>query len=302
MIRFFLISILSLTLLSGAGFSGVYLLLSSSEGKPAAEYKLFEKSAGRPWVIAHRGGAGIAPENTLEAFERSKELGVDMLELDIRATKEGELVVFHDKNLDRTTNGNGSVSEKSFEEISKLDAGFNWTNDGGKTYPFRGKGIRVSRLRAVFEKFPDIKINIEPKYSEPSPAKPLCDLIKEFKREEKVIVASTIESVLEEFRRECRGVATSASPSEAIGFLVRYKVGLSDNYSPEMKVLQTPQDIRIIDVVTSGYVEAARKMKLQVHVWTVNRPEEMKQLLTIGVDGIMTDHPDRLLNMLDSKP
>jgi len=300
MLKFFLKSLLLLILGSGVVLFGVYLYLASAEGKKVEDHKIFENDGERPLVIAHRGGAGIAPENTLVAFRRSKELGVDMLELDIRATKDGELVVIHDKTLNRTTDGEGLVSETTFDEISKLDAGFNWTNDGGKTYPFRGKGIKVSKLRKIFEEFPDIRINIEPKHSSPSPAAPLCKLIREFKREDKVIVASTIGSVLEEFRQECSEVATSASPSEAIGFLARYKVGLSENYSPKMQVIQTPENIRILDVVTKGYLEAAHKMNLRVHVWTVNKREEMDKLTKLGVDGIMTDYPDQLREVLNS--
>ncbi|NNE99018.1 MAG: glycerophosphodiester phosphodiesterase [Pyrinomonadaceae bacterium] len=300
MLKFIFRGISILMLAGAASFTGFYVYLSSFEGRRIGDHEILQNTAGRPLVIAHRGGAGIAPENTLEAFRRSKELGVDMLELDVRATKDGELVVFHDRSVDRTTNGTGLVSEMTFREISKLDAGFDWTNDGGKTFPFRGKGIKVSKLREIFEEFPEIKINIEPKHSEPAPAKPLCDLIREFKREDKVIVASTIHDVLEEFRSECTGVATSASPSEAIGFLARQRSGLSDNYAPEMAVLQTIESIRIIDVVTKNYINAADEMNIKVHVWTVNDVKDMKRLIELGVDGIMTDYPDKLLGIVSS--
>ena len=301
MIKIFLRGLLVITLTFAPVAIGFYVFLASFEGNPARKQKIFEDISRRPMVIAHRGGAGIAPENTLEAFRRSKALGVDMLELDIRATKDGELIVIHDRSLDRTTNGKGLVSETTYKNISMLDAGFNWTEDTGKTFPFRGKGVKVPKLKEVFEEFPDILINIEPKHSAPSPAKPLCDLIKEFNREDKVIVASAREEVLEGFRKECSDVATSASPFEAIGFLARYRTGLSDNVSPEMQVLQTPRDIRIIDVVTKGYVEAAHKMNLEVHVWTVNSSEEMRELIEIGVDGIMTDYPDRLIKAIGDR-
>jgi len=249
-------------------------------------------------VIAHRGGAGIAPENTLVAFRKSVELGVDFLELDIHASKDGELIVIHDESIDRTTNGNGLVSSKTRDELQKLDAGYTWTNDDGKTFPYRGKGVKLSILREVFQTFPEIRINIEAKHSEPSPATPLCDLIREFKRTDKVIVASTVSSFLAEFRRECQGVATSASPAEAIGFFVRYKVGLSDNYSPEMQVLQTIPKFRAFQIVSANYIKAAHERNLQVHVWTINKKEDMQNLIEIGVDGIMTDYPDRLLETL----
>ncbi|MDQ3181559.1 MAG: glycerophosphodiester phosphodiesterase, partial [Acidobacteriota bacterium] len=225
-----------------------------SESKPAEKYKLFSQQILCPLVIAHRGGAGNSPENTLFAFKRSVESGVDVLELDLRSTIDGELVVIHDAKVDRTTDGTGAVAAMTFDEIKKLDAGFRWTNDGGKTFPFRGKGIKIPTLREVFEAFPDIKINIEPKYNTPSPVKPLCDLIKEFNRTDKVIVGTFQDEVLEDFRQTCKDVATSASPSEVSFFLARYKLGLSESYSPEMQVLQIPEKLGSLQIVTEDYI------------------------------------------------
>jgi glycerophosphoryl diester phosphodiesterase len=279
-------------------FSGFYAYLSSSNGKPAEDFKIFAEKHSKPLIFAHRGGRGIAPENTLTAFRRSFELGVDVLELDIHASKDGELVVIHDRSVDRTTDGKGLVAEKNFAELEKLDAGYNWTNDGGKTFPFRGQGVKIPTLREVFEEFPNTIINIEPKHDTPSPVKPLCDLIIEFKRTDKVIVGSFHDGVLEDFRQNCKEVATSASPSEASGFLARYEVGLDDNYTPKMQALQIPQRIGSFEIVTRDYLKAARKKHLQVHVWTINKTEDMKRLIDLGVDGIMTDYPDRLLEIL----
>lgn len=275
-----------------------YIYLAASSGKPVAEYKVFTKKINKPLVMAHRGGKGIAPENTLAAFQKSFDLGVDVLELDVHATKDGELVVIHDDSVDRTTDGKGAVAEKTPAEIQKLDAGYKWTNDGGKTFPFRGKGIKIPTLREVFENFPETQINIEPKHKTPSPVKPLCSLIREFKRGDSVIVGSFSDEILEDFRTNCKGVATSASPSEASGFLARYEVGLSDNYAPKMQALQVPESIGSLQFVTKDYVKAAHEQNLEVHVWTINKTEDMKRLIEIGVDGIITDYPDRLLDLL----
>lgn len=272
-----------------------------SEGKAAEKYKIFTDKPARPLVIAHRGGAGISPENTLFAYKRAIDLGVDMLELDIHRTSDGELVVIHDSKVDRTTDGSGAISALTLEEIKKLDAGFRWTNDGGKTFPFRGQGIKIPTLREVFEAFPDIKINIEPKYETPSPVAPLCNLIKEFNREDKVIVGSFRDEVLEDFRKTCPDVATSASPSEATMFLARYKIGLSQNSRPEMQVLQIPQSIGSLAIVDENYIKAIHERDLEIHVWTINDVEDMKHLIKIKADGIMTDYPDRLLKVLNEK-
>lgn len=275
-----------------------YVYLAMSEGKRAERFKILTQEMSRPLVIAHRGGAGISPENTIFAFKRAVDLGVDVLELDLRATADGELVVIHDSKVDRTTDGQGLVAGMTFEEIRKLDAGFRWTKDGGKTFPFRGQDIKIPTLREVFEAFPDITINIEPKYDTPSPVAPLCSLIKEFNRADKVIVGSFRNEVLEDFRQNCPGVATSASPSEASFFLAKYKIGLSESYSPQMQLLQVPQRIGSLQIVTEEYIKAAKERNLDVHVWTINEIEDMKRLIEIKADGIMTDYPDRLLELL----
>lgn len=293
--KLFLFFALSVTVILCA----TYVYLAMSESKPTDKYKLFYQQTSRPLVIAHRGGAGISPENTIFAFKRSVELGVDVLELDLRSTIDGELIVIHDAQVNRTTDGTGLVSAMTLEEIKKLDAGFRWTNDGGKTFPFRGKDIKIPTLRQVFEAFPDIKINIEPKHNTPLPAKPLCDLIKEFNRADKVIVGTFQDEVLKDFRQTCKGVATSASPSEVSFFLAGYKLGLSESYSPEMQVLQIPKNLGSLQIVTEDYIKAAHKRNLDVHVWTVDDIKDMKRLIEIKVDGIMTNYPDRLLELLN---
>lgn len=285
-----------LSIITVLGFTYIYLAMS--EGKRAERFKILTQKMSRPLVIAHRGGAGISPENTLFAFKRAVELGVDVLELDVRATLDGELIVIHDAKIDRTTDGSGFVAGMTFEEIRKLDAGFHWTKDGGKTFPFRGQNIKIPTLREVFEAFPDTKINIEPKYDTPSPVAPLCSLINEFNRADKVIVGSFRNEVLEDFRQNCPGVATSASPSEASFFLAGYKIGLSESYSPQMQVLQIPKRIGSLQIVTEDYIRAAKERNLDVHVWTINEIEDMKSLIELKADGIMTDYPDRLLELL----
>lgn len=275
-----------------------YFYLALQTGEQAKTYKVFADNKSKPLVIAHRGGRRIAPENTLEAFQKSVDLGVDVFELDIHTAKDGELIVIHDKSVDRTTNGKGKVAEMTLAEIQKLDAGHHWTDDEGKTFPYRGKDVRIPTLREVFEAFPDSLINIEPKHSEPSPVNKLCGLIKEFKRIDKVVVASTIKTVLTDFRRDCPGVATSASPTEAISFMVRYKLNLEDNYTPSMQSLQVIKSIGTWQFLTKGYMKAAHEKNLEVHVWTINKTEDMQKLIDVGVDGIITDYPDRLVELI----
>ena len=278
--------------------SAFYGYLASSTGEAAIERVIFNQKISRPLVFAHRGGGGLFPENTLKAFEYSAKLGVDFLELDIHSTADGTLVVLHDGSVDRTTDGRGKISEMMLAQVKKLDAGYPFTTDGGKTFPFRGKGIVVPTLAEIFDALPEMKFNIEPKQQTPSIIKPLCNLIRERKMIDKVIVGSFRQTVIDDFRRECPEVATSASPSEVSEFLALEKTGVSQSYSPPMQALQIPEKIGGLQIVTKDFIESAHKRNLKVHVWTINETADMRRLLEMGVDGIMTDYPDRLLNFL----
>jgi glycerophosphoryl diester phosphodiesterase len=281
--------------LAGCAF---YAALSRSKGKPVPEHRYFQNDAGRTLVIAHRGGGGLWPENTLYAFERAAASGVDVIETDVRATADGELVFLHDEGVERTTDGSGRVGSMTLAELKKLDAAYRFSLDGGRTFPLRGRGITVPTLREVFAALPQMRFNIEPKQGAPSLAAPLCRLIRDHGKVDRVMVASSSLDVLSEFRRECPEVATSASTGEVASFLALEGAGLASSYSPAMQALQVPERSGVVRVLTHEFVEAAHGRNLRVHVFTINDEEEMRRLIEMGVDGIMTDYPDRLLRVL----
>lgn len=278
--------------------AGIYFYLAMQTGKPAEIRAIFNRDDSRPLVFAHRGGGGLFPENTLEAFKYSAEMGVDVLELDVHSTADGALVVMHDASVDRTTNGSGRVNQMTLAEVKKLDAGYLFTPDGGKTFPYRGKGITIPTLQEIFDSFPAMNFNVEPKQTEPSIVKPMCAMIRARNMTDKVIVGSFRQAAIDEFRAECTEVATAATPSEVSEFLALYKIGLGESYSPPMQVLQIPERVGSLQVVSKEFIETAKKLNLKVHVWTINETEDMKRLLDLKVDGIMTDYPDRLLSLL----
>ncbi|HEX8150596.1 MAG TPA: glycerophosphodiester phosphodiesterase [Pyrinomonadaceae bacterium] len=281
--------------LAGCAF---YLLLSRTRGEVVPEHKYFQSDAGRPLAIAHRGGAGLWPENTLYAFERARALGVDVIETDVRATADGELVVFHDEGVGRTTDGAGAVGSLTLAELKRLDAAYRFSPDGGRSFPLRGSGVAVPTLREVFEALPQMRFNIEPKQAAPSLAAPLCRLIREHGMADKVLIASFSGGTLAEFRRECPEVATSAATGEVASFLTLHGAGLAASYSPAMQALQVPEYAGGLRVLTHDFVKAAHGRNLRVHAWTVNAEGDMRRLVEMGVDGIMTDYPDRLLKVL----
>jgi glycerophosphoryl diester phosphodiesterase len=277
----------------------LYAVLSRTKGEAVPEHLYFRQDAGRTLAIAHRGGAGLWPENTLYAFERAAALGVDVIETDVRVTKDGELVVFHDEGVERTTDGAGRIGSLTLAELKRLDAAYRFSPDGGRSFPVRGSGVTVPTLREVFDALPRMRFNIEPKQAVPSLAAPLCRLLREYGMTDRVLIASFRGATLDEFRRECPEVATSAATGEVASFFTLQGAGLAASYSPVMQALQVPEQAGSLRVLTRGFVEAAHGRNLRVHAWTVNAEGDMRRLVEMGVDGIMTDYPDRLLKVLN---
>jgi glycerophosphoryl diester phosphodiesterase len=233
------------------------------------------------------------------AFEHAEAMDVDVLEMDIHSTADGVLVVLHDRTVDRTTDGAGAVQDLTLAEVKALDAGYNWSSDGGRTYPYRGQGITVPALEEVFAAFPAQPLNVEIKQAEPSIATPLCRMIRELGMTNRLLVASFHDQVMEEFRQECPKVATSASENEVIVLFVVSNTFLGATYSPSVQSVQVPEYRSGLHVLTPSLVDTAHSRNLRVHAWTINEVGDMQRILDLDVDGIITDYPDRLLDLLD---
>ena len=249
-------------------------------------------------VIAHRGGRSLGPENTLITYQRAVDLGVDVLEIDVRLTKDNDLAVIHDKTVDRTTNGSGPVETYTMAELKKLDAAYRWKPERVNSFPLRSKGIRIPNLVEVFEAFPQMRINIEIKTPNPATVARLCQTIQENERVTNVLVASFDAGALEQFRSLCPDVATSAGASEAILFYALQRTNLESAYSPKAEALQVPENYGDLKVVDNRFLEASANRNMRVQVWTINDASSMKRLIKHGVNGIMTDYPERLLMVL----
>jgi glycerophosphoryl diester phosphodiesterase len=265
--------------------------------KPVPQHP-FWATATEPRVIAHRGGRGLWPENTLYAFRKAADLGVDALEMDIRQTADGVLVVLHDETVDRTTDGSGPVAALTLSRLRELDAGYRWSPDGGKTYPHRGQGLTVPSLREVFNALPAARMNLEIKTRDATLSKPVCELIREHRMEHLVVVASFGQDAMDAFRSACPGVATAATAEEARQLFRLTALFLDPLFEPRAEVLQVPERLRDLEVLTPRFVRAARRLNLKIDVWTVNEPEDLKRLIALPVDGIMTDYPDRMLALV----
>lgn len=271
--------------------------------------------------IAHRGGALEYPENTLYAYQQSlARSGSHMLEMDIYETADGELVVIHDATVDRTTDGSGSVSSLTLAQLQALDAAhcyvpgvgsdcghasgdFPWRGiaTGAKAAPagFSAEHFRIPTLRRILEVFPRTLINIELKpdlRSTGSYERKLATLLAEFGRGDDVIVASFQDwnSVL--FKLSAPAVST-AVPTGQVALSVLTGVGPLPGLTLGHAAFQVPPSLGI-PVVTQDFVDDAHARGLAVHVWTINDCEDMRALLALGVDGIMTDAPSVLARLL----
>ncbi|MBI3917062.1 MAG: glycerophosphodiester phosphodiesterase [Betaproteobacteria bacterium] len=287
----FIVSALSVG--AAAIFAAVVL-----SARPAPDHPYFAAADLLPAVIAHRGGAGLGPENTLAAFSHAVELGVDTLEMDVRATSDGAIVCIHDATVDRTTDGLGEVASYTLSALQRLDGAHRWSPDQGRTYPLRGTGIRVPTLAEVFTRFRTTRMNIEIKRGASGVVPALCTLIRQFDMTTKALVASVSHDTIVAFRQACSEVATSMSAREARLFHGAHRARLDWAYSPPVPALQIPDRLGDTRIATPEFILSARGRNLKVHVWTINDEDRMRQLIASGVDGIITDRPDRLLRLL----
>jgi len=276
----------------------IALLVLALTSRPATVPEVLADLGERPLVIAHRGGKGLWPENTLFAFERAAALGVDMLEMDLHLSQDAKLVVIHDETLERTTNGQGPVAHYSLAELQALDAGYNWTADGGQSHPYRGQGTRIAALEEVFERFPLIPKVLDIKVPDVGMEAVLCEMLAAYDQLDRVIVGSFHERSLARFRQLCPEVATSAGPVSVRMLLALNWLGLSDLLSPSYAVLQIPPQHSGLDLATPRLVRNAQARGLNVQLWTINEQPAMRRLLQMGVNGLITDYPDRALQLL----
>lgn len=277
-------------------------------------------SIDNPWLerrvlaFGHRGSARLWPENTAYAFRRAVDAGAPALELDLRRTADGQIVVCHDATVDRTTDGAGPVAGRTLAEITELDAAYRFVPGHGAEpdgpdgpYPLRGRrapDLRIPSLRAVLAAFPSTLLTMELKEGPPhaaSLAADVADLLAEHDRTDDVIVAAFEDSVLREFRQVAPTVPTATSAEEIGAFWgARDLPVVAPGTRPPVAV-QVPVTYRGVEVVTRGFVDDARSCGLAVHVWTVDDPGEIDWLLDLGVDGIMTDRADVLVPILQDR-
>ena len=256
-----------------------------------------------PVVIGHRGAAGEVPENTLASFRFALDTGAQILESDLHATQDGIVVMCHDPAVDRTTEGSGSIAGLSFAALSRLDAGQRFSPDGGATHPFRGRGLRIPALREAFAAFPEARFNLELKQRDSVLVDRTLELVAEFDRADRTLLTAADDELMAMLRRRLRetgvGAAVGACTGDVVGFVRAAAQGTPPPPGP--MALQIPGSFAGRPLVTPELVRAAHARDVQIHVWTVNEPAEMQQLLDLGVDGLVTDFPGRLAKLISAR-
>ena len=239
-----------------------------------------------PLAIAHRGGAGEAPENTLPAFASAVALGYHHVETDVHLTHDGELVAFHDALLDRVTDGTGAIAALDLADVQSADAGHTFSPDGGQTFPFRGRGVQIPRLEDLLTAWPELYVNIDPKSD--LCVEPLAALLDRLDAWHRVCVGSFSDARLRRMRalglhRAC----TSMGPRAVVIARATAAAGLMPRQGADC--VQVPIRRGRVVIVTQRFVAAAHRAGLQVHVWTIDDEPTMERLLELGVDGLMSD-------------
>jgi len=246
-----------------------------------------------PLRFGHRGSNLLWPQNTMVALQWAMGLGLRYLETDVHATRDGRVVTFHDDRLEQLTDGRGLVWERDWEDLRTLDAAYHF--DPGHDHPLRGTGVRIPLLEEVLAAFPQCLLNLDLKQAGMEDL--LAGELVRLGAEDRVLVGSFHDGRVARFRRASGGrVATSAGPREVLAALGACRLGRPLGGAAD--AYQVPERSGPLRVVGPRFVEAAHRAGKQVHVWVVNDPADMHRLLDLGVDGIVSDRADLLVQVV----
>ena len=246
-------------------------------------------------VIAHRGASAQAPENTMPAFEQAADLAADALELDVHLSADGVPVVIHDPTLDRTTDRRGPVAACTLAELREADAGATFSPDGGGSFPWRGREVRMPTLIEVLERLPELPLLIELKSAAVQHA--VRRLLKQQDAAARCLVASADHAAVAVFREP--PFLACASRRDIVRLLLRAHLAVPTG-PIGYRALSVPDRHRGFPVPTTRFIAAARRLGLPVHVWTVNDPVVAQALWRRGAAGIVTNDPAKLRQVRDA--
>ena len=273
--------------------------LSKPQSRPSKKALEYEQ----PIILAHRGGSALTPECSPSAFEQAAKLGVHGFEIDIRLTKDEEIIVFHDEELDRVTNFTGKVSDYTLAELKEADLGHHFKDVNG-TSSYKNCGEQIMTLGELLDSYPQMLINMDmkdaPQTYEGSlmPSK-LWRLLEEHQAQDRVVVASFYDDQLDRFNLYAQNsVALGASEKEVKKAYTAYTSQFKHLYHPKADVFQIPVKSTVFPLDNPGFIKFLNSLNIPVHYWTIDDPEIMKKLISNGAKGIITDRPDLAIEVL----
>lgn len=252
-----------------------------------------------PRVIAHRGDSRNYPENTLPAFLSAVGMGIDVIETDVHLSKDGTLVIWHDPTLERNTDGNGTIESHTYEELLKYDAGYTFTKDGGRSYPFRGKGVRLCTLDEALKACPDERFNVDLKSKDTAIVDEFIRVIRSNNAQDRVVCASFHYRNLSLMRKKAPDIMTSITTREVVPLVLRQKLHLLPKRFNRKVIFQIPRSQAGITIVTPSFVRDMHERGAVVMVWTINDEKSMRELFSMGIDSVMTDDPALVIKVAE---
>ncbi len=258
---------------------------------------------GRTLVIPHGGGDGLFPENTLVAYRETMAMGADVVDVDLRISSDGVVIAFHDPTVDRITGSTGNVRQMTYAQLAALDAGWGFTSSGtggnpAGSHPYRAQGVQIPTFESILDEFPTTLLSLDLKDESLDMVQPVCDELRSHGRLNDVFVGSNSDPQILEFRRRCPDVRTSAIMNDV--YAARDARASGDTaFVPAVTVDQPPFRIEGRRLVDADSLAWSHEHGIAILTWVVNDEADMQFLIDIGVDGIYTSFPDRLMKLLD---
>ena len=298
--------LLGVTALIGAAIGTTWVVTKSTSKQKAKPIKPFFNGVA-PYVFAHRGGMKLAPEHTMAAFKLANEHNVDGFEVDVRLTKDEQIVVFHDAFVDRTSNGAGRISNHTLEELRELDFGYHFKDVNGE-HPYRGQDdAKILTLEELLNAFPEMRINIDMKddpetYEGSLIPSVLYRLINKLDAKDRVCVTSFNDAQIERFSLYVEDdIALGAGQSEVTKAFMLYNSGFGHLYIPKANTFQMPVKANGLSLATEGFIKFLHGLNVATGYYVVNNLDEMDDLIQKGAHTIVTDRPDIAQHLLTQR-
>lgn len=286
------------TLATAGILSSIFYLFKNKSSKTLKSIPPFF-SGQAPYLFAHRGGMAMRPEQTQLAFDNAVEYGLDGFETDVRLTKDGKLIVFHDAHVDRTTNGSGKVSEHTLDELKRLDAGYHFTDINDQTPYHRGHDkAKILSFEELLDLYPNMYINVDLKdapdtYEGRIAPQVISDNIVKHHAQHRVLVTSFHKEQIDRFMKFSKGeLAIGASQAEVTEGFIKFNGMLSHTFKPQADTFQMPVEFKGISLTSKRFIQWLNLNNIVPGYYGVNSIDLMADLYHKGVHTLVTDRPD----------